>query len=328
MKATTTTLFTTLSCAFILFASSSYASTSETDFCDGARCQSDFSKLERMALFGSGEAATIVAVAYATGEGTEQDIKKARRHLKQAAVRWKEPMAMHQMSLWLRQGFIYEQDINKADELLTRAAEAKFGPALTDKAKLLLAQNTPEADKEAIALLEQADEQFYSPGRYLLAKLLASGTAVESDLARAGRLYKKLALVGYADSRQQLDKIITVLTDFTARASHNNENAELLAVVKPVLSELKQINDIETMTIRGQRFDAESELKHVVAQLDALKVYSHSNGNRNTGSSIPGNICGRGTARCFEAVDDTLGGLLNNTRVTPDFQRVIANSNR
>ncbi|WP_214000837.1 tetratricopeptide repeat protein [Arsukibacterium sp.] len=262
-------------------------------FCDSANCQSEFKKLERMAHYGSGEAATIVAVAYAKGEGVDQDIKKARRHIKKA-VSWDEPMAMHQMSIWLRQGFIFEQDIAKADELLDRAARTQFGPALTDKAKLLLAQDTPQADKEAIALLEAANEQHYSPARYLLAQLLVSGVGIESDLARAGVLYKNLALKGYADSRQRLDEIINALEQVSKQPE-----PELVALVQPVLANLTQINDIEVIEVQGQQFDPNSELSNIVSQLSSLNLYYQG----NTGSRIPGNLCGRGTAMCNVAFD-------------------------
>ncbi len=264
-----------------------------TDFCDSALCQSDFKKLERLAHYGSGEAATVVAVAYATGEGVEKDVKKARRHIKQA-VRWREPMGMHQMSVWLRHGFIFEQDIGKADELLDRAAKVEFGPALTDKAKLLLAKDTPQADKEAVVLLEQANEQYYKPGQYLLAQLLVSGVGVESDLARAGFLYKNLALKGYADSRVRLNEIINALEQVTQQPE-----PELVAVVQTVLANLKKIDDIEVIEVKGEQFDASSELGNIVAQLKSLNIYYQG----NTGSRIPGNICGRGTAVCSVAFD-------------------------
>jgi len=262
-------------------------------FCASASCQSEFKKLERMAHYGSGEAATIVAVAYANGEGVEQNIKKARRHIKKA-VSWDEPMGMHQMSVWLRQGFIFEQDIARANDLLDQAASKKFSPALTDKAKLLLAQDTPQADKEAVALLELANEQYYKPGQYLLAQLLVSGIGIESDLARAGVIYKNLALKSYADSRQRLDEIINALEQITQQPE-----PELIALVQPVLTNLKQIDDIEIIEVRGEQFDANSELSNIVTQLDTLNIYYRG----NTGSRIPGNLCGRGASMCSVAFD-------------------------
>ncbi len=317
------TLVAALTGTFLL-CSSAYASDSNTGFCGSASCQSDFAKLERMALYGSGEAATIVAVAYATGDGTEQDVKKARRHMKQAAIAWRDPMAMHQMSIWLRQGFIFEQDIDKANALLDRSAKAKYVPALTDKAKLLLTENTPEADQQAIALLEQANEQYYTPGRYLLAQLLASGVAVESDLARAGSLFKSLALAGYADSRQQLDAIITVLEHYTKQANDNQADRSLLAVVNPVLTDLKQIDDIEVIKVQGMRINLDSTLNTIVTKLDAEGIFNNS----HTGSRIPGNICDR-NFDCKLTYDRkkadfgaySVGELLGN-RVAPSFNNL------
>ncbi|WP_019676854.1 tetratricopeptide repeat protein [Arsukibacterium perlucidum] len=310
MKITKTGLALAFSSTLLFTAVAVAADTDQAGFCESASCQSEFNKLEEMARYGSGEAATIVALAYATGEGVEQDIDKARLLIKQA-VRWREPMGMHQMSIWLRQGFIFEQDIARADELLSRAARAEFGPALTDKAKLLLTKNTPQADKKAIALLEQADQQYYSPGQYLLAQLLVSGVAVESDLARAARLYKNLALKGYADSRQQLDQIITALEQTTERAAEDKADSELVARVQPLLTDLKQINDIEVFQIQGEQFNVKSEFSNIVAQLDSLQLYERN----PTGTRIPGQLCGRGVASCTTSVDDTMGGLLDRSSV-------------
>ncbi len=273
MKMTKIALLVTIGSTLLLSPFATIAADQHTSFCESASCQSEFKKLEEMARYGSGEAATIVAVAYATAEGVEQDIDKARQQIKQA-VRWREPMGIHQMSVWLRQGFVFEQDIKRADILLDRAVRLAFGPALTDKAKLLLTKNTPQADKEAIALLEQANQQYYSPGQYLLAQLLVSGVAVESDLARAARLYKNLALKGYADSRQQLDQIITALEQTTQRAAEDKTDRELVARVQPLLTDLKQINDIEVFKVQGKQFSVKSEFSYIVTQLDSLNLYT------------------------------------------------------
>lgn len=310
MKMTKAGLALALSSSLLFTPVAVFAANDQAGFCDSASCQSEFKKLEEMARYGSGEAATVVALAYATGEGVPQDDKKARQLIKQA-VRWREPMGMHQMSIWLRQGFIFEQDIKQADELLDRAARAEFGPALTDKAKLLLTKNTPAADKKAIALLEQAEEQHYSPGQYLLAQLLVSGVAVESDLARAALLYKNLALKGYADSRQQLELIISALERTTERAADQKATPELVARVQPLLADLKQINDIEVFKVQGQQFSVKSEFSNIVAQLDALQLYDKS----QTGTRIPGQLCGRGVSSCSTGVDDTAGGLLDRSSV-------------
>lgn len=301
MQLIRTGLAVVLTSTLLLAPVTANAADQKANFCDSAICQSEFKKLERMAHYGSGEAATIVAVAYARGEGVEQDIKKARRHIKKA-VSWDEPMAMHQMSIWLRRGLIFDQDIVKADELLDRAARAEFAPALTDKAKLLLAEDTPQADKEAVALLELANEQYYKPGQYLLAQLLVSGIGIESDLARAGVLYKNLALKGYADSRQRLNEIINALEQATRQPE-----PELVALVQPVLTNLKQIDDIEIIEVRGEQFDANSELSNIVTQLNSLNIYYRG----NTGSRIPGNLCGRGASMCsvgFDRKTDTAFG--------------------
>ncbi|WP_214000838.1 sel1 repeat family protein [Arsukibacterium sp.] len=310
MRKTRIRLALAISSTLLLTSAAAVAAIDQASFCNSASCESEFKKLEEMAYYGSGEAATIVAVAYATGEGVEHNIEKARRNIKKA-VSWREPMAIHQMSIWLRQGFVFKQDIARADILLDRAVRAEFGPALTDKAKLLLAKNTPQADKEAVALLELANEQHYSPGQYLLAQLLVSGLAVESDLARAARLYKKLALKGYADSRLQLDNLIIALERATRQSAEDKAASELAARVQPLLADLKQINDIEVFKVQGKQFSVKSEFTNIVAQLDSLNLYER----RQTGTRIPGQLCGRGVTNCSVAANDTMGGLLDRSSV-------------
>lgn len=262
-------------------------------FCTSELCQTDFVKLEKMAWYGSGMAATIVATAYATGEGVPQDVNKARRHIKQAA-RWREPMGMHVMSNWLRAGFILEQDIDKADVWLERAIRAGYLPAAYDKAKLLLQQNNPQADQQAIALLQTAEQGFYLPARYLLAKLYVAGIGVESDLVQAAQLFKKLALQDYEDSRQHFSELLQVLEAVSQQDAI--ADPQLLSVV----SELKTAGEIEVIRIYGQQFNTESELSNVRQQLAASGLYQPG---ANTSSRIPGNLCGRGTGLCSVAFD-------------------------
>lgn len=276
--------------------------------CQSTQCQSDFRKLERMARHGSGEAATLVAVAYANGEGVSVDEVKARRHLRQG-VRWREPMAVYQMSVWLRHGIVFEVDLAEADRRLLQAAKLNYGPAIVDVAKQLLQQNTEAADAEAVSWLHKAEDLSYLPGIYLLAKLYASGTAVESDLALAGELFKRLALRNYLDSRHYLTQIISFLQETKPLLDD-----DLLPETEAVLASLQEIDDIEVIQVHGQKFSPDSTLSFMVTTLDNKNLYRPG----GTGSRIPGNICGRGTSMCRSiqiAGDESKG--------TGEFFRVI-----
>ena len=284
----------------VLFFSSAKADTSS--FCDSEACQKDMKKLEDLAYYGSGEAATLMAVAYLNGDGVEQNLRKARTYILKA-VQWREPMGLLQMSVWVRNGIIFEQDLARADQLLDRAVALKFAPAMYDKAKLLIRNNRPEDDAQAIALLEEAESLYFLPARYLLAGLLASGTATELHLERAALLYKNLALRNYKDSRMHLDAIIDVLDDYYAASQETSTNKHL----EPLLAELKKIDDIEVMEVRGSQLDVQSELTHITQSLDNLNLYRRG----NSGSRIPGKICSR-TAFCSTVYDPSNGDVISS----------------
>lgn len=271
---------------FVVFFSKAEADTST--FCNSSECQRDLRKLENMARYGSGVAATIMAVSYANGDGVEQDLGKARTHILKG-VQWREPMAIFQMSVWMRGGIVFEQDTARADQLLDRAVALEFAPAMYEKAKLLLRQNNAEDDVQAITLLEEADSLNYLPARYLLAGLLASGTATVLHLERAALLYKNLALRNYKDSRQHLDAITRVLDEYYAASQVTSTNTHL----EPLLARLKNVDNIEVLEVQGRQLDAQSELTHITQSLNRLNLYHRG----HTGSRIPGKICGR-TAFC------------------------------
>ncbi|GHG61097.1 hypothetical protein GCM10010919_05190 [Alishewanella longhuensis] len=282
-----------ISGCFLLASFAAFTQTeSSSDFCEAAQCQSDFAKLERFARYGSGEAATFVALAYATGEGVEQDLAKARRNIRQAA-RWREPMGMHQLAIWLRAGVVVPQDVAKADVWLDRAVAAGYTPAMYDKARLLLAQNDVELDAIAVALLEQAVTKHYLPATYLLAQLYVSGIGVDSDLARAAELYKAAALRDYEDARAQANGILAMLTEL------ETEEPALQQAIQSTLMSLRELNDIEVIQVHGRQFNPGNALSNIVTSLAQSGRYYLG----NTGSRIPGNLCGRGTAMCTVAYE-------------------------
>lgn len=272
-------------------------------FCVSAACQKDFNKLERLARHGSGEAATLVALAYAKGEGVAQNLDKAKLSITKATG-WRDASGMHVLSIWLREGGVVTQDVEKANIWLDRAVAKKYAPAMLDKAKLLLLNNSPQDDREAMSLLQAAHDKHYTPATYLLAQLYVAGIAVDVDLVQAGELYKRAALRNYADSRQQLSGIIAILE----QAGRLDTSAEDASKREAQLSSLREIDDIEIMTINARPFNPESDLNNIAKILAKSALHS-----RTAGSRIRGSTCETSTTRCVIAFQRGAQGMTHAT---------------
>lgn len=98
------------------------ASTEAVSICKSGDCDKELSELERLARKGSGDAAAVVALAYASGDGVEQDFGKAKEFIEHG-VRKRNPLAMFVMADWYARGFVLPQNTEQAQLWLDRAAE-------------------------------------------------------------------------------------------------------------------------------------------------------------------------------------------------------------
>lgn len=111
--------------------------------CDES-CADLFKKLKRFARNGSPHAQTLLAVSYKNGEnGVKSDSKLAWKWIKRAATQRHLP-ALHIKSQWHRAGYASEQDIERADEYLERAAKYNYPAAIYDLAVLNLQRKNDE----------------------------------------------------------------------------------------------------------------------------------------------------------------------------------------
>ncbi|MCF4010165.1 tetratricopeptide repeat protein [Rheinheimera sp. UJ63] len=233
--------------------------------CAEASCQNKITTLHRMARFGSFEAMTLLSMIYATGDGREQDPKKALSFL-QRAVNHKHPMAVFMLSEWYREGFVVEQDLAQADALLTQSASLKHAPALYKKALLLLSQPDTDNVLEGMTLLEQASELRSVDAMFLLARLKQKGIYTETDVPAAAQLFKRLVLSGHNESRAFLTESIALLTPKPD--------------AKELVADLQQSLDIEVIKVVGHDISPDSVLIGFVDTLQSKGLYTRGSMNK------------------------------------------------
>ncbi|WP_290619237.1 MULTISPECIES: tetratricopeptide repeat protein [unclassified Arsukibacterium] len=236
-------------------------------------------RLIKLARSGSGDAAAFVAMAYASGDGLEQNHQEATRFIK-LGVRHRNPMATYLMSDWYRNGFVLEQNTEQADKLLAQAVKSEYAPALYQQAVLHLQTDDEAKVTEAVTLLEQAAEAKLMNAMFLLARLKQTGTATEQDLAGAGRLFKALTLARHPQARDYLQQVIDEI-------AADEQQTELVA-------DFKSVDDIEVIQVRGQKLEANVMLDGLVRRLNASGKYDR----RSIGSRISGVSCENSGSAC------------------------------
>ena len=288
--------FTVVVCSSVLYNASVVASSAHNAVCSTETCQDDMKRLIKLAKNGSGSAAAIVAMAYASGDGLQQDLNQAERFIRMGA-RKRDPFAMYLIADWFEHGFVVEKDEQKAAEYLDRAVEKDFAPALFAKAVKLLTSEQPDDSETAVKLLQQAAEAILVDAMYVLARLKQTGAIVDQDLVGAGTLYKSLVLSGYPDAKQQLDAIIVAL-------EQQNNHADKVA-------DLKSVYDIEVIKVVGTKDQSASMLTSILRKLDSSGLFDR----RSTGSRIAGKDCQSIGSNCTTVkqsnASKTSGGALS-----------------
>ncbi|WP_173920977.1 tetratricopeptide repeat protein [Pseudidiomarina piscicola] len=269
--------------------------------CESGDCDRQLSQLEQLARKGSGDAAAVVALAYASGDGVAQDQAKAERFIEQGARR-RNPLAMYVIADWYQRGFVLPQDVAKSQLWLDRSVEAGYAPALYLKATQLLAASTATEQQQAVPLLERAAEQRLLTAMYALARLKQTGTLMEQDLPGAGKLFARLARSGHKDAGQQLQRINQQLqgTQFA-----KTDEAKLLRQAE---------QSVERITVTADASLYRTQLDRLVNQLDA----SGSFDNRSIGSRIRGVGCADTGSPCAVSSpskgQSSLGDVLSGSR--------------
>lgn len=255
------------------------ASQASSPVCDSAECEAEMRRLIRLARNGSGDAAALVAMAFASGDGLEQSDKEAERFIR-IGVRYRSAIATFLMSDWYRNGFVLEQNPAEADKLLEQAVALNHPPALYQKATQLFASDNPEDFEEAITLLELASEENLVNAMFLLGRMKQIGAGIEQDLLGAGELYRKLIIAGVDDARPYLRE---VTADLEASGANDQTVARFAST-----------QNIERISVTGSAFRINSQLTGIVRRLTASGQYD----SRSIGSRIRGVSCEQSGSAC------------------------------
>ncbi|TRW48294.1 sel1 repeat family protein [Aliidiomarina halalkaliphila] len=246
--------------------------------CETESCRAQIERFQRYAQNGSFEAMLILAVAYANGEGVEQDIDKARQWMKES-IRLRNPQAFHVKSSWRRHGVVFEQDIERADHFRDRAIELGFAPAMYEKAIDLLRENR-DVDL-ALELISEAAEQGHPESMYAVARFYEEGVLGEPDLQAAGEIYKHLAVVGHSDARTRLRAIADEF-------EQQSEQGQTIA------RQLREYENMERIQVRALTGSLEDRL----AQMNEL-LFKHFDNRPPTGSRFRrAHACGAANPGC------------------------------
>ena len=182
--------------------------------CDGG-CETLFKKLKKYARNGSPHAQTMLAVSYRTGESeVPKDASQAWRWIKRAA-RQRHAPAMHIRSMWHREGYAEEANIERADWYLQRAADKSYAPAILDLAILNFQRHL---DNEGLRLLTKVADMGYPKATELMSKLKPP-TPIDSKNGLSQNMGKPSGEKLRQNEQQQADspipegEVITIVAD-------------------------------------------------------------------------------------------------------------------
>jgi hypothetical protein len=211
--------------------------------CDNESCKNKFKDIIQYAHNGNPEAQVLVATSYLTGDGLEQDASKAAKWFRKA-VRQGSTKAMWVLSNLYRKGLGVDKDQTRAENLLSRAVDNEYGPALFQKAMQSFDLKSNN-NSEEVKLLMRAKKVGFKPASYLLAKMHEEGNSVDKDIYKSAQLYKDLQFSEYKDSETRLISI-----------KEKAKTSDSLTYDKI----LQLDDDIEVISITHKRFNFESYL--------------------------------------------------------------------
>ncbi|KAL0973423.1 hypothetical protein UPYG_G00203400 [Umbra pygmaea] len=185
-----------------------------------------FQWLKLQARNGAADAEQAVARMLFWGQqGVSPDIQTAVRHYERGAVRLRDPASMYDYAIVLMQGQGVKKDIPRAVNLLKKAVEQGFIPAIT--ALGWYYEHFEKDYKQAVELWEKADEQGSADAAMNLGAMYSEGLypGKAADKFIAYTYYLKSAQRGNIDGSIQLANVWT--TGMPGRVSRRPADAVL-----------------------------------------------------------------------------------------------------
>ncbi|HET8816731.1 MAG TPA: sel1 repeat family protein [Pseudidiomarina sp.] len=270
------------------------SSTNHIEVCPSGDCQSEMRRLAKLARNGSGDAAAVVAMAYASGDGVEKDLEQAYEFARHG-VRYRSALAMYLLSDWYRTGTVVEQDMREANDLLDEAVALDYAPAQYKKAVLLLESGNDVAINEALTLIEAAAEQNLVNAMFALARLKHTGTVVEQDLVGAGDLYSRLTIAGFSPAKQYLRDVSREI------------DSESIEVDERLRARMSAAENVERIQVTADASLYQTQIQGLVERLETSGMYD----SRSIGSRIRGKSCENSGSPCAVTRPDGRASSLN-----------------
>nr|WP_244993651.1 tetratricopeptide repeat protein [Pseudidiomarina sediminum] len=264
---------TAVAASFTLVAALPQQVIAQDQSCVGEACEEKIAKLKRLALNGSPQAQFILGTMYEFGEGVQQDIPIAMRYYSMA-VSNRNAKAMYQLSAILEDGRYGEQDREKADDYLRRAADLGLPVAMVDLAKSYLVTDKDGKAETAWQLLTSAAKRNNYEARYLTALLSMDQTfpyALEED--ETIEQLEFLTRRGYRDAETYLRKYVA------QNPSVANERVAVAANPNAA--------GVERIEVSGQKISFDMALDYAIDSIEELGIYD----GRSTTSRLPGRAC-------------------------------------
>lgn len=229
-----------------------------TERCDSEACKAQMERLAEFGQNGSPEALAISALAYATGDGLEKDEDRARQMIKES-IRLKSAVGMYIKSKWRAQGFLFEKDLERSEYFLRRSAELGYEVANYEMAARLLSQGG-DASEKGLEYLDAAAGKGYIPALYVQARMMEDSATTPDELATVATVYAEVARKRHRDAGQRLRGIIQTLEDEPAAD-------------EKVVASLREMRDMEVITVVGQDPGMDNSLERINLQLETMGVY-------------------------------------------------------
>lgn len=217
-----------------------------------------YAALNKLASTGDAQAIYNLGYLTQTGQGTQQDIKKAIQLYQQAAEKG-YPVAHYVLAKNYAGGTLgLKQDIAKAKQHLEKASAMNFDDATVDYAVILFSEGKPESDKKALAKLtpliqkgnyqaihakalydissgfktkqeslvqqgiksiQELAQKGYIPALMAVANMLANGSIVQQNLPEARKIFAELAKSNVPQAKESLAAIDKMMAEQKKAAS-------------------------------------------------------------------------------------------------------------
>ncbi len=214
-------------------------------------------------------------------------------------------VAHHEVGIMYIEGIGTDKNIEKGFKFLKNAAEAGYSKSqMTLGIKYFFGTGVDKDLVEARTWLTMAAENNNALAAYTLAEMDMRGLGGEKNVEQAIKWFRIAAAKGHIDAQQRLVEVspkdATEYTQETIRiAKADKSAAKNSSSAKP--KDPNASDSDNNLIIYREEMSEFEIIEMVVDKISDLKIY---NGRHTTGSRIPGRVCGDGPSACIAITDN------------------------